>query len=89
VNILHNEQRLLADHFAGRAVGEPQFDWLYDDGLPSLEGSMATLKCQPWSNHEAGDHIMVLGRIAEATAETGTPLCFFQGDYRTLSQTPD
>ncbi|MCU1634023.1 MAG: flavin reductase [Micrococcaceae bacterium] len=56
-------------------------------GNPILERSLAWLDCTIWAEHDAGDHLIVLGRVIELGASPGEhpdPLLYYQGQYRTL-----
>ena len=51
-------------------------------GNPVLEGAVAWIDCTIESVSDAGDHLMVLGRVESMEIESGeSPLLFFQGGY--------
>src|ERR1700741_5279401 len=55
-------------------------------GSPIIEGSVAWIDCDLESAHDAGDHVMVVGRVRRLELERpGTPLIFFQGGYGRFS----
>jgi flavin reductase (DIM6/NTAB) family NADH-FMN oxidoreductase RutF len=80
VNMLHSSQRELAWHFAGRPSPTLQPIWRRVGQVPLLSESLAWLVCEPWSNHEAGDHVIVVGRVMEFGVSDKDPLCFFRGE---------
>jgi flavin reductase (DIM6/NTAB) family NADH-FMN oxidoreductase RutF len=51
-------------------------------GSPVLEGALAYIDCTIESEHPAGDHVIVVGRVHELGLEDeGRPLAFFRGGY--------
>ncbi|ARF79157.1 reductase [Kitasatospora aureofaciens] len=55
-------------------------------GAPLVEGALATVECRTEQRIPAGDHLLLVGRVLEATvpAPGGRPLLYFRGGYRTL-----
>lgn len=84
VNVLHAEQHELALHFAGRP--EPKYvpQWFPKHETPLLSDQLAWLVCQPWHHFEAGDHLVVIGRVSAYGVGAREPLCFFGGRFLTL-----
>jgi len=86
VNVLANHQSGLARHFADRRRGGAQFagvPWVpgLRDGVPLLIGAMCWLGCEYEQRVPAGDHELVLGRVAAVTAGDGDPLVYFSGRF--------
>ena len=89
VNVLAEDQDAVSTRFAGRDpnrfAGVP---WgVRATGSPVIEGCLAWIDCEIESVHEAGDHWIVIGRVADLgvdRAEVG-PLIFFKGGYRRVS----
>jgi flavin reductase (DIM6/NTAB) family NADH-FMN oxidoreductase RutF len=55
-------------------------------GVPLLEGALAALECEVEARHDAGDHLIVVGRVlALEVAERAEPLVFFRSHYRELA----
>jgi len=80
VNVLGADQHHLAGYFAGRPSGAtPVFRRL--DDIPLLDQSLAWMTCMPWSNHDAGDHVIVVGRVREFGVTQQDPLCFYRGEF--------
>ena len=51
-------------------------------GAPVLEAAIAFVDCQTVSEHDAGDHVIVVGRVLElGYAPEGKPLLFYRGGY--------
>jgi flavin reductase (DIM6/NTAB) family NADH-FMN oxidoreductase RutF len=86
VNVLAADQAALSMRFAtpGRA---DKFDGLACaeglGGCPLLPGCLARFECRTERIVEAGDHVMLIGRIARVThLQKGEPLLFAGGRYR-------
>jgi 3-hydroxy-9,10-secoandrosta-1,3,5(10)-triene-9,17-dione monooxygenase reductase component len=84
VNILAADQEALSRAFAGhppdRFLG---VGWRPGrSGVPILAGVLAWIECTVDAEHEAGDHIIVVGRVEELDVERdGRPLVFYRGGY--------
>ena len=51
-------------------------------GAPILEDVLAWIDCTIDAEHEAGDHVIVVGRVQELGVERdGKPLVFYKGGY--------
>lgn len=51
-------------------------------GCPLFDDAIATIECNLYSEHEAGDHIILIGEIVQARAvENHRPLVFYRGGY--------
>jgi flavin reductase (DIM6/NTAB) family NADH-FMN oxidoreductase RutF len=84
VNILGAAQLDLALHFAGRLRGPLKVSWqsTSDHLAPTLEGALASYRCQPWHSYDGGDHRLHLGRVVEvAVRGDGEPLLFDRGRF--------
>ena len=80
VNVLGADQRHLAWHFAGRpSDAVPAFRRMA--GVPLLDRSLAWMICAPWANHDAGDHLILVGRVLEFGVNQQDPLCFYRGEF--------
>lgn len=88
VNVLHIGQQPLAGQFARRDA--PRFesvDWTVraEGGSPILAGSLASFDCHIHAVHDAGDHVIFIGRVDHAWFEPHRdPLLYFRGKYRRL-----
>jgi len=57
-----------------------------DLGPPALADAHAVFECSRESVHEAGDHLILIGRVVQfARRDDGAPLVFYQGRYGALS----
>jgi flavin reductase (DIM6/NTAB) family NADH-FMN oxidoreductase RutF len=51
-------------------------------GAPILEEALAFVDCETVAEHDAGDHVIVVGRVLElGFAPEGKPLLFYRGGY--------
>jgi flavin reductase len=85
VNLLSGEQRHLAERFSGK-VRERQFEAIeYETdvtGSPVLTGSIAHFDCRVLEEHHVGSHSIFIGEVVACAARAGSPLGYFDGDYR-------
>ena len=65
-----------ADRFAKIAYGAGR------TGAPILEDAIAYVDCETVAEHDAGDHLLVVGKVVElGYAAEGKPLLFYRGGY--------
>lgn len=55
-------------------------------GMPIIEGALATFECNLEATHDAGDHVIVVGRVTKAHHKGGAPLVFHAGKYGSFSE---
>jgi flavin reductase (DIM6/NTAB) family NADH-FMN oxidoreductase RutF len=84
VNILSDAQEELSRLFA--MSGADKFSGIgwtrAATGAPVLEDALGWLDCVIEAEHEAGDHVIVVGRVHDLdVAHEGRPLLFFRGGY--------
>jgi flavin reductase (DIM6/NTAB) family NADH-FMN oxidoreductase RutF len=86
INVLADSQRAISDTFAtkhpDRFAGVRWREGSY--GSPLLEGCVASLECASWQRIEAGDHMILIGRVVALEHSTGRPLAFCHGSYLSL-----
>jgi flavin reductase (DIM6/NTAB) family NADH-FMN oxidoreductase RutF len=94
VSVLAEEHRQWSDRFAGRQGEAIQRQFadvphrLTDDGLPLLEGALASFVCRVVSIHPAGDHSLFVGLVEHLDYATDkSPLLFYTGGYRVVRGT--
>lgn len=55
-------------------------------GAPVIHGSLAWIDCTPVQTHDAGDHLIVIGRVGQLSElRNAAPLVFFRGGYGAFS----
>lgn len=84
VNILRDDQQHLSVRFSGSADDK----WKSFapatglTGAPVIESAAAVFECEHFACHEAGDHIIALGRVLQLTvAAEARPLVFYRSSY--------
>jgi flavin reductase (DIM6/NTAB) family NADH-FMN oxidoreductase RutF len=87
-NVLSEDQEELSRGFA--VSGGDKFagvDWHESaNGSPILGGCLAWIDCVIETEHDGGDHTIVVGRVLELDVERdGHPLLFFRGSYGRLT----
>jgi flavin reductase (DIM6/NTAB) family NADH-FMN oxidoreductase RutF len=84
VNILAEDQEDVSRLFATRGADKFRgMGWRAgESGSPILNGVLAWVDCVTEAEHDAGDHLIVVGRVLdlEVPREDG-PLAFFRGGY--------
>ena len=84
VNVLSDEQEDVANEFF-RKENDPWevISWhMTNQGLPSIDGCLASIDCSVFDVVEAGDHWFVIGEVlGTEVLETGSPLLFLGGSY--------
>ncbi len=83
INVLSEDQKGIAGLFASRNPDKFDIaDWRSGTAdVPLLNGSMASFTCSQERLVDAGDHIILIGRIVDFVTEDGPPLGYFQGNY--------
>ncbi|WP_411130335.1 flavin reductase family protein [Streptomyces sp. x-19] len=86
VSVLAEEHRAACASLA--ASGTDKFAGLSwrpgPHGTVHLDGALATVDCALDAVHEAGDHLLVTGRVLDLAArDDGAPLLYFRGGYAT------
>lgn len=85
VNLLHDDQQHLAARFATSRPSWVKFAGvtLADEAsaLPIIDGALAVVVCDVAWARPAGDHTLVLGRIARTEIARGRPLVWHASAY--------
>lgn len=50
-------------------------------GIPIIDNALACFECSLETTHDAGDHVIVVGRVTKAHHRSGDPLVFHGGTY--------
>jgi flavin reductase (DIM6/NTAB) family NADH-FMN oxidoreductase RutF len=89
VNLLAQGQEALSAKFASKKEEWTRFDGLTcataATGAPLIPGACASLDCRVVAEHDAGDHVIVVGQIEAVVTGSGEPLLYFAGGYRSLA----
>ncbi len=86
INILNERQEELSRYFGGAKIGPPpaslRFESDPDDGAPYILDALATLHCRVERVFDAGDHVIVLGRVVHFhDGPPASPLVYFGDRY--------
>lgn len=83
VNILAQDQKAVSGLFASRAPDK--FDhcaWTPGPAdMPLIDGALAQFTCARHQLVDAGDHLILLGRVEHFATAVGQPLGYFRGNY--------
>ncbi len=89
VNVLASDQRALSLRFSSKDEEWRRFDGIdwtaLATGAPVLPGVAAVLDCRVAATHDAGDHLIHVGRVEAARAGASEPLLYYAADYRELA----
>jgi 4-hydroxyphenylacetate 3-hydroxylase, reductase component len=90
VSVLSTNQIELSRQFSGN--GENKFDGVsvFTGNSQSilLEGALAHLECKMENTVDAGDHMLIIGRVTNYATYKGEPLLFTQGKYGFAEEHP-
>ena len=83
VNILADDQRQVSGVFAGKAPDKfDHVSWRQEStGSPIIDGAVAWLDCQVHDRVEAGDHMVLIGRVVNFGHTAANPLGYCRGSY--------
>lgn len=85
INVLAAGDAELSGHFA--RSGEDKFARFAErfaagiEGVPLLEGAVATLECHSRHRYYGGDHIVIIGMVERYAYNERPPLVFHRGRY--------
>ena len=84
VNLLREDQVEVSERFAKAGIDKWE-DTAHRSGettSPILEPNIVVFECEPYAIHEAGDHVIVVGRVLRfKMSDEVAPLVFFRGSY--------
>jgi flavin reductase (DIM6/NTAB) family NADH-FMN oxidoreductase RutF len=83
VNILAEDQKAVSGLFASRAPDKfDQCSWSPGHGdVPLINGALAQFACANDQLVDAGDHLILIGRVVDFSTNQGQPLGYFRGNY--------
>lgn len=87
VNVLHIGQQPVSNRFAMKLQDRfADTDWeVWDRDVPIIRSSLASFECARHDMHDAGDHVLLIGRVERVRFEPRRdPLLYFRGKYRRL-----
>jgi flavin reductase (DIM6/NTAB) family NADH-FMN oxidoreductase RutF len=91
ISILAEDQKQVSSLFASKAADKfEQVAWHPGlTGSPVIDGSAAWFDCETHQVVEAGDHIILIGRVVDFANTTASPLGYGRGAYLTFSLSQD
>jgi flavin reductase (DIM6/NTAB) family NADH-FMN oxidoreductase RutF len=88
VNLLAAGQEEVSNRFASKEHEWTRFEGLACErgatGAPLIPGALASLDCHVVALHDAGDHVIVVGRVEAVRRSDVEPLVYWGGSYRRL-----
>lgn len=83
VNILSEDQKAVSGLFASRSPDKfAQCAWTAGPAdMPLIDGALAQFTCANHQLVDAGDHLILIGRIEAFSTSEGQPLGYFRGNY--------
>ncbi|WP_059106142.1 flavin reductase family protein [Shouchella shacheensis] len=81
VSLLAKGQEDISMHFAGQIKKEEGFTFASFDGMPVIDGAIATIACDVHNTSVQGDHTLYIGRVRDIAVADGDPLAYFSGKY--------
>lgn len=86
VHVLNHSQQDLSDLFASMDDDKfSEIEWSKGvSGAPVLHDFAARFQCEVEAQHEAGDHVIVVGRVIEMQHKPSQPLLYYKGQYANI-----
>ena len=89
VNVLSNAHQELSNKFALNKDEHLRFEGVAhgtaETGAPLLDEALVALDCRVENAHDAGDHVIYVGRVVAIRRGEGEPLVYHSGRYRALA----
>jgi hypothetical protein len=91
VNILAEDQKAVSGLFASRTPDKfAQCAWSPGPSdVPLIDGALAQFTCANHQLVDAGDHLILIGRITHFATAEGQPLGYFRGTYFSIGLEKD
>jgi len=90
VNVLGQQHQELSTRFAVKKDEHLRFEGLAHaplaTGAPVLDDALVALDCRVEAAHDAGDHVIYVGRVEGLRRRAGAPLLYHRGRYRALAE---
>ena len=82
IHVLSEAQRDIAAAFTRHVNAFDGLAWHKDaKGTPIIENCHATFICRREATHDAGDHVIIVGRVTDVRTSDGNGLVFHGGRY--------
>lgn len=88
VHILAEGQEEVSNRFASRSENKfDGFEFKSDGrGVPLIDGALATIRCEKYSEADGGDHTIFIGKVVESHIEEADPLIYWNSNYRKVAK---
>ena len=86
ISVLRDSQEALSNRYA-RSLEHTIDDgdcFVDSNGVPLIQGALATFSCKMLALHPGGDHQIIVGEVVDFDSYSGDPLVFFGGAYSRL-----
>lgn len=90
INILAENQKNLSNTFASKGADKFEgVDWTAKTtGSPVFDGVISWFDCASYQQVDAGDHVILIGRVLEYSYNADSPLGFCRGAYVSFGLSP-
>ncbi len=86
IHVLAADQQDIGLAFARDGLAFDGLDWQADDhDVPQIGAALARFDCTRHAVHDAGDHVIVVGRVLQVTRAEGAALVFNRGQFGELA----
>ncbi|WP_077326502.1 flavin reductase family protein [Virgibacillus siamensis] len=84
ISILNEDQKDFSMVFARQKEKDQVIPIVKQDGIPVIDGAIATLSCHVKETATAGDHMIFIAEVTDLNMNQGEPIIFYSGKYRAL-----
>ena len=82
IHVLRDDQLAMGGAYARDGLDFSVADWeCSPEDVPVLNGCLARFECRKLTEHDGGDHTIIIGEVLRAQTMPGKPLIFAQGSY--------
>ncbi|MGE8205794.1 flavin reductase family protein [Heyndrickxia sp. NPDC080065] len=86
ISFLKEDQQSYSMIFANQLKPEKPIDFDRLNGQPILKDTLAAISCEKYELKQAGDHMLVIGKVTDIIINDGNPLLYFEGKYHNLKK---
>lgn len=81
INVLAADAQSLSERFANGIAALDSAEVETIEGVPTLPGALARLRCAAGERVQSGDHLVIFGHVTGFDATAGDGLTYFRGRY--------
>ena len=86
VSILREDQEQLSMIFARQIINDQKINYTYQDGVPVIQDTLATISCSVKDMVKAGDHMIFIAEVTDLSINEGKPILYFNGNYQKMNE---